>query len=98
MPAKQEAISDLAMLWNKDLIPDDWSDNSDEYQLRWNGPYIRRVKVKEGKILDPWGRSYEYECVDQGKNYKLLSKGPNPDDDSDDVVYDSSKEFEEENF
>lgn len=37
---------------------------------KWKGPYLK----KEPK--DPWGREYKYEPLDEGRNYKLCSYGP----------------------
>jgi general secretion pathway protein G len=63
----------------------------------WKGPYIKKVKIKGDSILDPWGNPYEYRRYkkDHGYEYILRSKGPDPTDDSDDIIYDSGKPIQE---
>lgn len=43
------------------------------------GPYLKK------RPLDPWGREYKYEVIDEGKNYKLCSDGPNEGKDEDNI-------------
>ncbi len=38
---------------------------------KWRGPYIEKIPI------DPWGRDYIYERLNQkNRNYRLCSKGP----------------------
>lgn len=63
----------------------------------WNGPYmeIKRDELKDGELLDPWGKPYMYVSVNGGspkhrtKSFDLFSYGPNGVDDDgagDDIV------------
>ncbi|MDP8253815.1 MAG: type II secretion system major pseudopilin GspG [Candidatus Kaelpia aquatica] len=66
----------------------------DEYKNLWEGPYIKRARVKGSSILDPWGNPYQYESVDQGGSYMISSQGANVQDSSDDIVYSGEITFE----
>ena len=47
---------------------------------KWKGPYLKR------EPKDPWGRDYVYEkSSEQGKDYKLCSKGPDQSKTEDDI-------------
>lgn len=49
---------------------------------RWRGPYLDTVK----KTFDPWDLEYEYQR--DGRNYKLISAGPDQEiGTEDDIVY-----------
>ncbi len=63
----------------------------------WNGPYmeIKKDELKDGELIDPWGKPYVYVSVDGGspkhrpKSFDLFSNGPNGTDDDgsgDDVI------------
>ena len=63
----------------------------------WNGPYMefKKEDLKEGEVIDPWGRPYLYVSVNGGSpehrtsSYDLSSLGPNGTNDSgagDDIV------------
>ena len=43
------------------------------------GPYLKKLPK------DPWGRTYKYDMLDEGKNYKLCSDGPDEEDTEDDI-------------
>lgn len=43
------------------------------------GAYLKR------KPLDPWGRTYTYTVSNDGKDYKLCSKGPDESKTDDDI-------------
>jgi len=69
----------------------------DPGDVDWDGPYMefKQDELKDGRLLDPWGRPYEYVSVNGGspqhrqRSYDLFSLGPNGADDSgagDDVV------------
>jgi len=69
----------------------------DPRDVDWDGPYMefKQDELKDGRLLDPWGRPYEYVSVNGGspqhrqRSYDLFSLGPNGADDSgagDDVV------------
>ena len=48
---------------------------------RWKGPY-----TDENKLQDPWGNTYEYES--DGRNFKIISPGPDGSTGSeDDITY-----------
>ncbi len=59
----------------------------DDYRENWNGPYIKRARIRESSIVDPWGRPYQYKAVNNGASYELLSTGPNAQEPSDDIQY-----------
>ncbi|MDP8216332.1 MAG: type II secretion system major pseudopilin GspG [Candidatus Kaelpia imicola] len=67
----------------------------DEYSSLWEGPYIKRARVRGNSILDPWGNPYQYESVDQGSSYKISSQGANTQDSNDDIVYSGEMTFED---
>lgn len=49
---------------------------------RWRGPYLDTVK----KTFDPWDLEYEYQRA--GRDYKLISAGPDQEiGTEDDIVY-----------
>jgi len=56
----------------------------------WNGPYMefKKEELKDGQVLDPWGKPYQYVSVNGGapqhrpRSYDLWSYGPNGTDDS----------------
>ncbi len=37
----------------------------------WKGPYLRDKKLP----VDPWGNPYQYEVIDDGKDYRISSTG-----------------------
>ena len=39
---------------------------------RWNGPYLKKAK----KLLDPWGRPYQYDYPVSNGEYEVYSLGP----------------------
>jgi len=82
----------MSQLWDKNEPLPEFED-PEEYERRWNGPYTKRTAVKDESILDPWGRSYEYECFDEGASYELYSKGPDPYMPEDDIVSESGTEL-----
>ncbi len=51
----------------------------------WNGPYMefKKDEIKEGELVDPWGKPYEYISVNGGspehrsKSFDISSYGPN---------------------
>ena len=51
----------------------------------WNGPYMefKKDELKDGQVIDPWGKPYEYVSVNGGspqhrpKSFDLFSYGPN---------------------
>ena len=51
----------------------------------WNGPYMefKKDEIKDGKLVDPWGKPYEYVSVNGGspehrsKSFDISSYGPN---------------------
>ena len=51
----------------------------------WNGPYMefKKDEIKDGKLVDPWGKPYDYVSVNGGspehrsKSFDLSSYGPN---------------------
>lgn len=51
----------------------------------WNGPYMdfKKDEIKDGKLVDPWGKPYEYISVNGGspehktKSFDVFSYGPN---------------------
>lgn len=47
------------------------------------GPYLKK------KPIDPWGRPYEYSSINEGKDYRLCSKGPLEGSADDDICNDS---------
>lgn len=75
---------DITQLWDKSLPLDTM--NPEDYEARWNGPYIKRAMIKNNEIFDPWGHAYRYEAVDEGKTYKLWSVGPDGQDGTDDDI------------
>ena len=81
----------LEYLWSES-VPAGF--NSDDYKNIWQGPYIRRAKVKGASLVDPWGRPYLYESVDKGRSYRLSSLGALEEDASDDIVYSGEVTFE----
>jgi len=81
----------LECLWRSDAPP---GFDADEYKNLWKGPYIKRAKVKGDSVLDPWGNPYQYESVDQGRSYKISSKGADTQDSNDDIVYSGEVTFE----
>ncbi len=72
----------LSKLWEKPL-----GDDADS----WNGPYIKRAKVKDGLIVDPWGGLYHYERSNDGSFYVVSCEGQRTEDISDDIVYKSNE-------
>jgi general secretion pathway protein G len=76
----------IAQLWDRSLTPS-WMD-PDDYEARWNGPYIKRASIKGDEIMDPWGHGYYYESIGdpEGKSYILRSFGPDGQDGSDDDI------------
>jgi general secretion pathway protein G len=86
--------SELKMLWDKNDALEDW--DPDEYAMRWNGPYIKRAKIKDEDILDPWSKPYQYEAIDEGAEYKLYSYGPDRRDETDDDIIYSGEPGEEQ--
>jgi len=63
----------------------------------WNGPYFdfKQDDLKDGKLIDPWGKPYEYISVNGGApqhrthSFDLYSLGPNGLDEQgagDDVI------------
>ncbi len=69
----------------------------DPNNVKWSGPYMefKQEDVKEGQLMDPWGRPYVYVSVNGGapehrkRSFDLYSFGPNGTDDSgtgDDIV------------
>ena len=83
----------LSQLWDRtEILP---GCDSEEYDIRWNGPYLKRVKMKEGSIVDPWGNLYEYESIDEGRDFKLLSYGPSVTNLDDNIEYNTREEFAE---
>ncbi|MDP8234209.1 MAG: type II secretion system protein GspG, partial [Candidatus Saelkia tenebricola] len=81
----------LSQLWDKTQVLAGY--DAGEYEMQWNGPYLKRVKVKEGSIIDPWGNLYEYEVVDEGRDYQMLSNGPSVSNPDDDISYNTEEEF-----
>ncbi len=56
---------------------------------KWRGPYSEEKRIK-----DPWGFEYSYES--DGREYKLISGGPNEEvGDGDDVTYPEEAESKE---
>ncbi len=57
----------------------------DPKDANWNGPYMefKKDEIKEGKLIDPWGKPYEYLSANGGapehktKSFDLFSYGPN---------------------
>ena len=45
------------------LITDDGNEN-------WDGPYLKKNQIPK----DPWGKEFQYQQEDNGKNYKLWSE------------------------
>lgn len=51
----------------------------------WSGPYMefKKDEIKEGQLVDPWGKPYVYNSVNGGspehksKSFDLFSCGPN---------------------
>ena len=51
----------------------------------WNGPYMefKKDEIKDGKLVDPWGKPYGYVSVNGGspehrsKSFDVSSYGPN---------------------
>ena len=49
----------------------------------WSGPYIGEA----AKLLDPWGRPYQYRCPGtSGREYDLWSTGPDKVNDTQDDI------------
>lgn len=56
----------------------------------WQGPYMefKQDELKDGQLLDPWGKSYVYVSVNGGapqhrtRSFDLYSLGPNGADDT----------------
>jgi len=69
--------------------------DTEEYEMHWNGPYVKRVKIKEDSIVDPWGNIYEYEGIDEGVDYSILSNGPSISNPDDNIIYNTKEEFAE---
>lgn len=85
----------ISQLWDiTEPLPE--FDDPAHYEKRWNGPYTKKANVEGDKILDPWGRPYEYTCYDQGATYELYSKGPDSYMPEDDIVSDTGTEVKEE--
>ena len=71
---------------NKTLIGALQDDPGD---VDWSGPYMefKQEELKDGELLDPWGRPYQYISVNGGapkhreRSFDLLSVGPNGVDD-----------------
>ena len=78
-------------LWDKTEVLAGY--DTAEYEMQWNGPYIKRVKIKEGEIVDPWSNTYDYEAREEGTQYKITSSGPSISNPDDDIVYDTEEEF-----
>lgn len=57
----------------------------DPGNANWSGPYMefKKDEVKEGKLIDPWGKPYEYVSANGGspehrsKSFDISSYGPN---------------------
>lgn len=69
----------------------------DPDDANWDGPYMefKQDELKDGELLDPWGKPYLYVSVNGGSpqhrtsSFDLLSYGPNGTDDGgagDDLV------------
>lgn len=71
-----------------------WEKPSGEKADLWKGPYLKRAKIKDDSILDPWGNPYEYEARDRGSSYRLSSKGSDVNDPSDDIRYEGGVAIE----
>lgn len=80
---------EIAQLWDKSIPLTDMA--PEDYEARWNGPYIKRANIRGGDILDPWSRPYVYEAVDEGKSYILLSLGPDGQEGTDDDIVSESQ-------
>ncbi|MFA4843035.1 MAG: type II secretion system major pseudopilin GspG [Candidatus Omnitrophota bacterium] len=66
--------------------PDKLSDLRTNPSLtNWKGPYLK----KDPK--DPWGRDYDYEKLEDAKDYKLCSKGPHENKSEDDICNTDTK-------
>ena len=58
---------------------------NDQHNVNWGGPYMefKQDETKDGMLVDPWGRPYEYVSVNGGspehrtRSYDLFSLGPN---------------------
>jgi general secretion pathway protein G len=74
----------LNYLWSSDVSS---GHDVDSYRSNWNGPYIRRARIRDNSILDPWNRPYKYKALDNGASYELLSTGANLQDPEDDIEY-----------
>lgn len=83
--------SELSQLWDKTQVLSGY--DTEEYEMHWNGPYIKRVKIKEDSVVDPWGNLYEYEAIDEGRDYQILSNGPSISNPDDNIIYNTREEF-----
>ncbi len=74
----------LSCLWS-DEVPSGY--DIDSYRSNWNGPYIKRARIRNLSIVDPWSRPYQYKAVNSGASYELLSTGPDLQEPDDDIEY-----------
>jgi general secretion pathway protein G len=69
----------------------------DPEDVDWGGPYMefKQEELKEGRLVDPWGKPYVYVSVNGGspthreRSFDLYSFGPNGTDDggAEDDIY-----------
>jgi len=74
----------LSYLWSSEAPS---GHDADNYRSNWNGPYIKRARIRDGSIVDPWSRPYKYKTVNSGASYELLSTGSGLQEPDDDIEY-----------
>ena len=87
-------MGEYPLTGNDKLVP---ALQDDPHNVDWQGPYMefKQDELKDGQLIDPWGRPYVYVSVNGGspehrpKSFDLFSLGPNGVDDhgaGDDII------------
>ncbi len=95
--AKADIYSNLSLaldLYELDngRFPDEfkslWENPKDTSKApNWKGPYLKKYPPH-----DPWGNEYKYTIKEEGKEYSLISFGPDGQDSEDDISSDQKED------